>query len=93
MCVTAQALNAYTAEASQAGRCVPVSLLFHVQQGSVQAELPARGSIGPLLLASGLITQAELEAGAGLLSKGACKLQAQQLALMDGPWWGDLVAE
>ena len=67
-----QALNAYVAEASRGGRCAPTSLLFHVQQGgagcsTVQAELPAHGSLGPLFHAFGLASSAEVDAGAGLL--------------------------
>ena len=71
----AQVLNAYLAEVDEIGRSsAACKVLFYVQQGSscttVEATLPSQGHLGPLFQSFGLISQAELDSGAGVIGTG-----------------------
>ena len=71
-----QALNAYCDDVASGRRPVASRLEFFVREadgvlGCVEAPLPAHGSLGPLFLAFGLITEEELRRGAGAAELGA----------------------
>ncbi len=84
-----QVLNAYVDNLSRGVRPAAAQVEFFVKDGSaltpIRAELPAYGSLGPLFLAFGLITQEELAAGAGNCTTGAggraCRPRAGSHAL------------
>jgi len=72
-----QALNAYCDDVASGRRPAAARLEFFVRDeadgvlGRVDAPLPAHGSLGPLFLAFGLITEEELRQGAGAAELGA----------------------
>ncbi|GAB4823551.1 hypothetical protein N2152v2_010597 [Parachlorella kessleri] len=67
-------LNAYVDQLSRGMRPPAAKVEFFVKDGAVltpiRADLPAYGSLGPLFLAFGLISQEELAAGVGSCSLG-----------------------
>jgi hypothetical protein len=70
-----QVLNAYVDHLTRGSRPSSAKVEFFVKDGTVltpiRAELPAYGSLGPLFLAFGLITQEDLQAGVGSYALGA----------------------
>ena len=71
-----QALNAYCDDVACGRRPSAARLEFYVRDadgalGRVEAPLPGHGSLGPLFLAFGLITEEELGRGAGAAELGA----------------------
>ena len=64
-----QALNVYVDQLAKGGHPRSCTVEFWVKDGDqlnrIQALLPASGTLGPLFLAFGLITEEELRAGAG----------------------------
>ena len=93
-----QALNAYCDDVASGRRPAAARLEFFVREadgvlGRVEAPLPAHGSLGPLFLAFGLITEEELRQGAGTAELGAsCNALGGVVLLPDcqpcEPWHG-----
>lgn len=85
-----QVLNAYVAELGGLQRHAAAKVSFFIRAAAglqrIEAELPPQGSLGPLFLAFDLITLAELEGGAGLLTASE---QDQRNFLQ---WLGETVA-
>ena len=76
-----QALNAYCDDVASGRRPAAARLEFFVREadgvlGRIDAPLPAHGSLGPLFLAFGLITEEELRRGAGAAELGASRVRA-----------------
>lgn len=73
-----QVLNAYVAELGGLQRHAAAKVSFFIRAAAglqrIEAELPPQGSLGPLFLAFDLITLAELEGGAGLLTASELRL-------------------
>ena len=73
-----QVLNVYCDEVARGRRPAAAHLEFFVREadgvlGRVEAPLPGHGSLGPLFLAFGLITEDELRRGAGAAELGASR--------------------
>ena len=71
-----QLLNAYCDDVACGRRPAAARLEFYVHEGDgmlgrVEAPLPGHGSLGPLFLAFGLITEDDLRRGVGAAELGA----------------------
>ena len=76
LCWCLQRLNIYCDDVACGRRPAAARLEFYVHEsdgalGRVEAPLPGHGSLGPLFLAFGLITEDELRRGVGAAELGA----------------------
>lgn len=70
-----QALNSYVEQVARGITPRSTSVEFWVKDGEhltrIDAQLPSTGSLGPIFFAFGLISEEELQAGAGGCSGGS----------------------